>query len=66
MSQRNLIEEVEARLVYIPRWKKILGIVLLIPPISILGMAFLTYELHQAGDTLREEETGSSSVTKTD
>ncbi|WP_058994393.1 hypothetical protein [Haloarcula sp. CBA1127] len=64
MDQRNLIEEVEARLEYIPRWKKILGVALLIPPISILGMAFFTYELYQAGKELREDETGSPSVTK--
>lgn len=56
MSQRNTIEEVEARLQYIPRWKLILGLLLLIPPISIVGMAFLTYELHKAGEPLRADK----------
>jgi hypothetical protein len=65
MSNRNIIEEVEARLEYMPRWKKILGIILLIPPISILGMAFFAYELYQAGKKLRADETGTPSVTKT-
>lgn len=56
MSQRNVIEEVEARLEYIPRWRLILGAVLLIPRISILGMVFLGYELYKAGKRLQEDE----------
>jgi ABC-type Na+ efflux pump permease subunit len=56
MSQRNLLEEVEARLRYVPRWRLILGIVLLIPPFSIVGMAILAYEFLRAGEPLREAE----------
>lgn len=56
MSERNLIEEVEARLRYVPRWRLILGVVLLIPPFSVLGMAILTYELLRAGEPLRAAE----------
>ena len=66
MSDRNLIEEVEARFAYVPRWKKILGVILLIPPISILGMALFTYELYQAGKKLRADESGTPSVPVTD
>lgn len=66
MSQRNIVEEIEARFEYIPRWKIILGVILLIPPISILGMGFFTYELYQAGKKLREDETGTPSVTKSE
>jgi hypothetical protein len=62
MSERNLIEEIEARLEYIPRWKLILGVLLLIPPVTILGMGFLVYELYQGGKRLREDETGTPSV----
>lgn len=66
MSQRNIIEEVEARMQYIPRWKLILGVILLIPPISILGMAFLTYELYKAGEPLREDENESLTAQETE
>ncbi len=62
MSERNIIEEIEARLEYIPRWKIILGVILLIPPVTILGMGFLIYQLYQGGKRLREDETGTSSV----
>lgn len=58
MSQRNVIEEVEARIEYIPRWRLILGVILLIPPVSVLGMAFLGYELYKAGKRLQEDEAG--------
>jgi hypothetical protein len=56
MTQRNLLEEVEARLRYVPRWRLILGVVLLIPPFSIVGMAILAYEFLRAGEPLREAE----------
>lgn len=56
MSERNVIEEIELRIQYIPRWKLILGIILLIPPISILGMILLTYELYKAGKVMQEED----------
>ncbi len=62
MSQRNAIEEIEARLEYVPRWKIILGAILLIPPVSILGMGLFAYELYQAGKKLRAEGTGTPSV----
>lgn len=48
---RNVIEKVEARLALLPRWKPGLG-ALLIPPISIVGMVYLAYELHEAGKKL--------------
>ena len=54
MSQRNVIEEVEARMEYVPRRRLILGLILLIPPISMLGMGFWGYELYKAGKRLRE------------
>lgn len=66
MAERNIIEEIEARVEYIPRWKIILGVILLIPPISILGIGFFTYELYQAGKKLRKDETGTTTVTKSD
>ncbi|GAA3880666.1 hypothetical protein [Haloarcula argentinensis] len=66
MSKRNLIEEIEARIEYIPKRKIILGLILLIPPISILGMGLFTYELYQAGKKLQEEETGTPSVAESD
>lgn len=59
MNQRNAIEELEARLTYVPRWRLVLGVVLLVPPISVLGMALLTYELYRAGERLQEAEGGS-------
>ncbi|QIO21815.1 hypothetical protein [Haloarcula sp. JP-L23] len=49
---RNVIEKVEARLALLPRWKPGLGAALLIPPISIVGMVYLAYELHEAGKKL--------------
>ena len=64
MSQRNIIEEIEARFEYIPRWKIILGVILLIPQISILEMGFFAYELYKTGKRLREDEAGTSSVTE--
>lgn len=63
MSERNFIEEIEARFTYIPRWKIILGVILLIPPISILGIAFFAYELHKAGTKLETDEAETSSAT---
>ncbi|MFW6003072.1 MAG: hypothetical protein ACOCPT_01465 [Halanaeroarchaeum sp.] len=66
MSERNVIEEIEARIEYIPRWKIILGVLLLLPPVTIFGMGFLIYELHQAGKRLREDETGTPSVGETE
>lgn len=66
MGQRNVIEEIEARLDYIPRWRMILGVILLIPPITILGMGFFTYELHRAGKKLRADETGTPSIAKSE
>lgn len=62
MNERNFIEEIEARLEYIPRWKIILGVVLLIPPVSVLGMGFLIYQLYQGGKKLRADETGTPTV----
>lgn len=56
MSDRNAIEELEARLSFVPRRRLILGIILLIPPLTILGVALLGYELMQAGKPLREAE----------
>lgn len=49
MSERNSIEEIEFRIRQLPRWKLVVGVVLLIPPISILGMVFFTYELYKIG-----------------
>jgi hypothetical protein len=62
MSERNIIKEIEARLEYIARWKIILAVILLIPPVSILGIGLFTYLLYQGGKRLREDETGSPSV----
>lgn len=56
MSERNIIEEIELRIEYIPRWRLYLGIILLIPPISILGMVLLTYELYKAGERVPETD----------
>ena len=56
MSDRTLIEEVEARIEYVPRWRLILGVVLLIPPASVLGRALLGYDLYRAGEKLRAAE----------
>ena len=52
MTERNTIEEVELRIKQIPRWRLILGVILLIPPISIIGMAFLTYEIYKSGERI--------------
>lgn len=52
MSPRNIVEEVGARVEYIPRWRLILGVIFQIPPVSVLGMAFLGYELYKAGKRL--------------
>lgn len=62
MSERNIIKEIEARLEYIPRWKIILAVILLIPPVTVLGMGLFIYFLYQGGKRLREDETGTSSV----
>lgn len=56
MSDRNVIEELEARAEHIDRWKLVLGLVLLIPPFSIIGIVVLAYLLYKAGDRLREAE----------
>ncbi|MDJ1431639.1 hypothetical protein [Halostagnicola sp. A-GB9-2] len=56
MSDRNVIEELEARLEFVPRERLILGIVLLIPPLTVLGVALLGYEIMRAGEPLREAE----------
>ncbi|WP_435064961.1 hypothetical protein [Halobaculum sp. EA56] len=56
MSDRNVIEEVEARIAYVPRWRLVLGVVLLVPPATVLGMALLGYELYRAGERLRAAE----------
>ncbi|AHG01058.1 hypothetical protein HALLA_14760 [Halostagnicola larsenii XH-48] len=56
MSDRNAIEELEARLGFVPRRRLVLGVVLLIPPFTILGVALLGYELLRAGKPLREAE----------
>lgn len=62
MSERNVIEEIEARIEYIPRWKIILGVILLIPPLTVLGIGLFIYELYQAGKRLRDDETGTPSA----
>ncbi|WP_129116861.1 hypothetical protein [Halegenticoccus tardaugens] len=72
MSDRNVIEEVEARLEYVPRWRLILGVLLLLPPFTLLGLILLTYELFKAGKRVREVENetliaeGTASTEKSD
>lgn len=55
-AAENVIEEVEARFEYSPRWKVVLGVIPLIPPISVLGMGFFAYESYNAGERLRGDE----------
>ena len=54
MSNRNLLEEIEARLEYVPRWNRIVGGLLLLPPFTVLGIVLLGRELLNAGEKLRE------------
>ena len=43
------IDEIEARAIVISRWKWIVGLLLLIPPLTLLGLVFLLYQFHEAG-----------------
>jgi hypothetical protein len=44
------IHEIEARAVVISRWKLLVGLLLLIPPLTLLGVVFLLYQFHEAGE----------------
>ncbi|MFB6119723.1 MAG: hypothetical protein ABEJ68_01240 [Halobacteriaceae archaeon] len=56
MSDRNVIEELEVRLAFVPRWNRVVGALLLIPPFTPLGVVLLGYELYRAGPRLRAAE----------
>ena len=44
------IDEIEARAIVISRWKWVVGLLLLIPPVTLLGLVFLLYQFHEAGE----------------
>lgn len=66
MSDGNLIEEIEIRMEHVARWKLILGVILLIPPFSILGVLLLAYFLYRAGLKLEGEAEKTAPSTETD
>ena len=44
------IDEIETRAIVISRWKWVVGLLLLIPPLTLLGLVFLLYQFHEAGE----------------
>ena len=44
------IDEIETRAVVISRWKLLVGLLVLIPPLTPLGVVFLLYQFHEAGE----------------
>lgn len=64
MSDRNLIEELEARAEHVDTWKLVLGVVLLVfPPTALVGLVVLAYLFYKAGERLDGIDEASEEAT---
>ena len=60
------IDEIEARAIVISRWKWVVGLLLLIPPLTLLGLVFLLYQFHEAGERVDRDRPAGPQVARRD